>query len=227
LREASASLDADVVDLGAPERAPSDVDAAVLRRRAGARPLTSFGTPLHASFVRMPTRREFCEGAVFGLGACALSAAGCRRRSSTGPSTPDGSAPTTSTAPPRQRNLSPEAFATLAAVCDRILPRDEDPGALDLGVPDYIDAMLGTEDLAPVQQTLGKVFPVLDKEAAKKFGGKRFAEIQPAEQDAILETWQKGTESRQKFFDVAISLTMEGAFSDPKYGGNIGGAGLR
>jgi gluconate 2-dehydrogenase gamma chain len=139
--------------------------------------------------------------------------------------TVDGSAPPPVASQPR--TLSAEAFATLAAVCDRILPRDEDPGALDLGVPAYIDAMLGTEDLAVVQQMLGKVFPVLDKEAAKKFGGKRFVEIQPTEQDAILETWQNGTESRQKFFDVAISLTMEGAFGDPKYGGNVGGAGFK
>jgi gluconate 2-dehydrogenase gamma chain len=157
----------------------------------------------------------------------ALSAIGCRPRGSAGSSAAEGSAPPAPTASTRARNLSPEAFATLAAVCDRILPRDEDPGALDLGVPEYIDGMLGTEDLATVQQTLGKVFPVLDKEAAKKFGGKRFAEIQPAEQDAILETWQKGTESRQKFFDIAISLTMEGAFGDPKYGGNTGGAGFK
>lgn len=124
------------------------------------------------------------------------------------------------------RTLSPEAFATLAAICDRILPSDEDPGARELGVADYIDGMLATEDLEPVRQMLGKVFPVLDKESAKKFGGKRFAEIQPAEQDAILETWQS-TKTRQKFFDAAISLTMEGAFGDPKYGGNVGGAGFK
>jgi gluconate 2-dehydrogenase gamma chain len=161
-----------------------------------------------------------------GVGACVvLSAMGCRTRSSAGSPALQDSAP--APVAPQRRTLSAEAFATLAAVCDRILPRDEDPGALDLGAPEYIDAMLGTEDLAVVQQMLGKVFPVLDKEAAKKFGGKRFAEIQPAEQDAILETWQNGTESRQKFFDVAISLTMEGAFGDPKYGGNVGGAGFK
>jgi gluconate 2-dehydrogenase gamma chain len=125
------------------------------------------------------------------------------------------------------RTLSREAFATLSAVCDRILPRDEDPGALDLGVPEYLDAMLGTKDLATVHEMLGKVFPVLDKEAAKKFSGKKFAEIAPTDQDAILATWQNGTESRQKFFDIAVSLTMEGAFGDPKYGGNKGGLGFK
>ncbi len=180
--------------------------------------------------MRRPTRRQFCETAALGLGAyAALSAIGCRTRSSGGSpgvadSSAEGSAPSPASA--RPRTLSPEAFATLAAVCDRILPRDEDPGALDLGVPEYIDGMLGTEDLAPVRQMLGKVFPVLDKEAARKVDGKRFAELDPPLQDAILETWQK-TESRRSFFDVAISMTMEGAFGDPRYGGNVGGAGFK
>ena len=179
--------------------------------------------------MRRPTRRQFCETAVLGLGACvALSPIGCRRRSSAGSPGVEGSAPPPVSAPvsAKPRTLSPEAFATLAAICDRILPHDEDPGALDLGVPDYIDGMLGTDDLGPVRQMLGKVFPVLDKEAAKKFDGKKFVDIQPAEQDAILETWQS-TKSRQKFLDAAISLTMEGAFGDPKYGGNVGGAGFK
>jgi gluconate 2-dehydrogenase gamma chain len=176
--------------------------------------------------MRTPSRRQFCEEAVVGVGAfVALSAMGCRTRSSAGSPAVGDSAPPP--ALPQPRTLSAEAFATLSAVCDRILPRDEDPGAIDLGVPGYIDSMLVTEDLATVHQMLRKGFPVLDKEAAKRFGGKRFAEIQPADQDAILETWQHGIESRQKFFDIAISLTMEGAFGDPKYGGNVGGAGFK
>ncbi|HEV3048730.1 MAG TPA: gluconate 2-dehydrogenase subunit 3 family protein, partial [Longimicrobium sp.] len=38
-------------------------------------------------------------------------------------------------------------LATMAAACERILPRDEDPGARDAHVPAYIDRMLQTPEL--------------------------------------------------------------------------------
>jgi gluconate 2-dehydrogenase gamma chain len=165
---------------------------------------------------------------LFGVGACvALSAIGCRSHSWGQPSAPEAGDDAAPQAGPRPRNLSVPAFATLSAVCDRLLPRDEDPGALDLGVPAYIDGMIGTPDLSNVREMFWKVFPILDKEAGQKFGGKLFADLAPDEQDAILETWQNGKESRQKFFEITVTLAMEGAFGDPKYGGNVGGLGFK
>jgi gluconate 2-dehydrogenase gamma chain len=178
--------------------------------------------------MRKRTRREFCEEALFGVGACvALSAIGCHSRSSGAPSAPEAGDDAAPSAGLQPRTLSPAAFATLSAVCDRILPRDDDPGAIDLGVPAYIDAMIATPDLTNVREMFWKVFPILDKEAGQKFGGKLFADLAPGEQDAILDTWQNGKESRQKFFEITLTLTLEGAFGDPKYGGNMGGLGFK
>lgn len=118
-------------------------------------------------------------------------------------------------------------MSTLTAVCERILPRDEDPGAVDLGVPEYIVRMLDTPDLAAVREMFWKILPMMDTEAGKKFSGKRFADLAPTEQDAILDTWQNGKESRQKAFEILVTLTLEGAFGDPKYGGNTGGLGFK
>jgi gluconate 2-dehydrogenase gamma chain len=174
------------------------------------------------------TRRQFCEHTVLGVGASiALSALGCRSQKSsagtgTESTTPDSSAPRAFV----PKTLGAAGFATLSAVCERVLPRDQDPGAIDLGVPEYIDGMAATPELAPVREMLAKVLPILDKEAGKRFGGKAFVDVEPAQQDAILDTWQHGNESRQHFFDVIVSLTMEGAFGDPKYGGNTGGRGF-
>ncbi len=39
--------------------------------------------------------------------------------------------------------FSDEEFAVLSAACERLVPEDETPGAVSLGVPDYIDGLLG------------------------------------------------------------------------------------
>ena len=36
-----------------------------------------------------------------------------------------------------------DEFTILSAVCDRLVPEDETPGATSTGVPDYIDGLLG------------------------------------------------------------------------------------
>ncbi len=173
-----------------------------------------------------PTRRQFCEHALLGVGvSAALSALGCRPHREQAGASPKPSADSAPKAP-KPRTLAAAEFATLSAVCERLFPRDQDPGAIDLGVPIYIDGMMATAGLAPVREMLGKVLPIMDKESRKRFAGKAFAEAAPAEQDAILDTWQHGSESRQHAFDAILGLTLEGAFGDPKYGGNSGGGGF-
>jgi hypothetical protein len=45
--------------------------------------------------------------------------------------------------------LSEEEYRTLAAACERLIPSDETAGAVDAGVPDYIDRMLGAFEVDP------------------------------------------------------------------------------
>jgi len=185
--------------------------------------LTSRGGPTHLEGMVRPTRRQFCEHAVVGVGAAAaLAALGCRSQ----PPAPVPASLDAGRAAAEPRTFTVAAFATLSAVCERLFPRDEDPGAIDLGVPSFIDTMVATPELASVKEMMLKVLPIIDKESRKRFGGKAFSEVTSAEQDTILDTWQHGTDSRQHFFDVILSLTMEGAFGDPKYGGNLGGRGF-
>jgi gluconate 2-dehydrogenase gamma chain len=152
----------------------------------------------------------------------ALTAAGCRRRapSARAVATSHPAAP-----PPQLRTFTAASFAALCAVCERILPRDQDPGAMDLGAPGYIDAMVAAPEHAPVREVLERNLPLLDLDA-KARTGRPFSEASLAAQDQILESWQHGSERRRRFFDVALTWTLEGAFGDPKYGGNIGGRGF-
>jgi gluconate 2-dehydrogenase gamma chain len=124
------------------------------------------------------------------------------------------------------QTFTPATFATLTAICDRILPRDEDPGALDLGVPGFIDRMASAPELGSVKETLLRALPVFDTDARKHHGGKAFHELAPEVQDEVLGAWQTGRDPRPHFFEVIVSLTLEGAFGDPKYGGNAGGRGF-
>jgi gluconate 2-dehydrogenase gamma chain len=117
-------------------------------------------------------------------------------------------------------------FATLSAICERILPRDQDPGAIDLGVPVYVDRALATPELASAREVVLRVMPLVDRQARTRFGGKGFHEVTPEQQDEILGLWEHGHDGGQHFFPVILSLTLEGAFGDPKYGGNAGGLGF-
>jgi len=121
--------------------------------------------------------------------------------------------------------LSGAQQRTLAAAAERILPRDQDPGATDLGVPTYIERALHDPGLSPARPWLISIVDGVDAQARKR-EGKPFAELAAAAQDDLLRAWQKGDEAHRYAFSVLLSLTLEGAFGDPKHGGNVGGRGF-
>jgi gluconate 2-dehydrogenase gamma chain len=183
--------------------------------------LTSPRAPLEdPRAMARPNRREFVKQVTaLGFGSyLAVAAGACRRR--------EGAAPDAAPiAVGPLATFTPDAFRTLRAACERILPRDEDPGASDLGVPEYIDRMLAGPDLPQWRDVMQKLLPVLDRQAKKKFSNKLFHEASEAEQDQLLAAWQRGAGGERFFFGVLLALTFEGAFGDPKYGGNRGGRG--
>jgi hypothetical protein len=54
--------------------------------------------------------------------------------------------------------LTPEEYATLRIVCERLIPADETPGAADAGVVDYIDGLLGAFSFDPPRIWAGGPF---------------------------------------------------------------------
>ncbi|HUB05759.1 MAG TPA: gluconate 2-dehydrogenase subunit 3 family protein [Myxococcales bacterium] len=112
-------------------------------------------------------------------------------------------------------------YEVMSAAVERILPRDQDPGAIDVGVPVYIDRMLTSPELHEMHDVVLGGLAALEKRAEVSYH-KRFPELAPEEQDKLLAEFRSAPDGsgRQHFFDMLFSLTMEGFFGDPSYGGN-------
>ena len=69
--------------------------------------------------------------------------------------------------------LTDDEYRTLVAVCERLIPRDESPGATDAGVADYIDGFLGAFTFDPPRIWAGGP-------SSGRFGGPNgFADFHP------------------------------------------------
>jgi gluconate 2-dehydrogenase gamma chain len=183
------------------------------------------------------SRRDFIVHTVLGFGGyLAVAEAGCKREEPPAPATGKGKkkrAEAPPAPPPEPRpgkglqSLTATEYATLSAACERILPRDDDPGATDLGCADYIDRALSLPDVKELwgRPILGGL-PILDRQAHTRHGHP-FADCSAEQQDALLLGWQKSSHSGESaFFEVLHTLTLEGAFGDPTYGGNRKGLGF-
>lgn len=168
------------------------------------------------------SRRVFIQRlSFFGGGVVLLGSAACKDEPSKSGkrALPQSAAPAVRTT--SHRSFTDEAFAALAAACERILPRDEDPGALEANVPEYIDRMLQTEEMQHLREDFVSGVDALDRRAQGLFG-KGFAALAPAQQDQILTEFKDSgaTEGEARFYEYLLVLTLEGMFGDPSYGGN-------
>ncbi|HVE82283.1 MAG TPA: gluconate 2-dehydrogenase subunit 3 family protein [Myxococcales bacterium] len=124
------------------------------------------------------------------------------------------------------RSFTDEEYDSMAAACERILPRDQDPGAADASVPEYVDRMLQAPELSALRDQFVQGLGALDRRAAAS-GGKRFSQLSPPEQDALLNDF-KGSSPKSgeaHFYELLVVLTLEGFLGDPSYGGNKDGVG--
>jgi len=124
------------------------------------------------------------------------------------------------------RSLTNEEYDTVAAAVERIVPRDEDPGALDLGVPEYIDRALATPQLSHVREEFVRGTEALMRRAGNTHK-KPFPQLAPEQQDALLTSFKDSPpgSGEAHYWTVLLGLTMEGCFGDPAHGGNRAGRG--
>jgi gluconate 2-dehydrogenase gamma chain len=112
------------------------------------------------------------------------------------------------------RTLTAEAFATLHAVCARLIPTDDNgPGAAEAHAAEYIDRALGGA-LAAARSDYKVGLTAIDRAAQQKFGVV-FAKLAPPQQDGVLRALQE-----TPFFNLVRGHTLQGTFCDPIYGGN-------
>lgn len=147
--------------------------------------------------------------------------------------------------------LSPEEAKTMEAVVDTFVPKDEvGPGAVELGVVDFIDRRLGsgygvgtnlymsgpfgvgvgeqgTQSALTPRETWRIGLAELQEHCLKHRGNRRFEALSPAERNTVLLEVREGKATfasipARDWLAQAFNDTMEGYFCDPIHGGNAG-----
>lgn len=156
-----------------------------------------------------------------------------------------------STSPYTPTFFNQDEWRFINASCDRLIPHDEHgPGAVELGVPEFLDRHMQTPyangdiwytegpylDATPefgyqgrlvLKDILRTGMKAVDKYTATTYQGKKFADLDTKTQDDILKGMESGKihfdEIASKvFFNYYLGEVRNGYFSDPKYGGNKG-----
>ena len=124
------------------------------------------------------------------------------------------------------RCLSQDEARTLEALCERIIPADQDPGAAWAGVVNFIDRQL-VGPYRRFRKTYQWGLAGTDVTSRAMFG-KSFVALAPPQQDAVLLAMDKGQArgegwqrvSAKTFFDLVVSHTLQGFYGAPRHGGN-------
>ena len=147
--------------------------------------------------------------------------------------------------------FTPEEYAVVVAACERLIPADEQPGATDAGVADYIDTLLGAFSFDPPRiwavHPRGTDFHPLSRndELAWRTRIEGSRGIAERERNGPVVGWQQRyregiaalgadfagvDEQEQKvrlradhdFLGLLHRHTCEGMYGAPAYGGNRG-----
>lgn len=129
-------------------------------------------------------------------------------------------------APTRFFFFTENEAAVLIPLCEQIIPRDDTPGATDVGVIDYIDRQLvgalsrhqrtyraGIESLGRTSETLYRL--PFDRLTIEQQG----ALLRLLEADeAPKAPWSDP--SQRHFFNLVLDHTRQGFYGSPRHGGN-------
>jgi gluconate 2-dehydrogenase gamma chain len=111
---------------------------------------------------------------------------------------------------------------TLAAIADRIFPKTETPGAVEIGAVDYIEIAL-KGDYAALVSLYRAGLRAVNRQAKKKFAG-GFAVLTEEQKDTVLKDFESdrvpGFKKAGEFFEAVKYHVFEGVFCEPHYGGN-------
>lgn len=118
-------------------------------------------------------------------------------------------------------SLTPAQGALVSAIADRILPRTDTPGAVDAGVPAFIDLLYGQFITDGERQMFTSGLAEVEA-AAKSTNGAAFPTLTAERQDALLRGIARAEESREQgFFRLIRSATILGYFTSEQVGKNV------
>ena len=194
-----------------------------------------------------PSRRTLLKSLVFvpmAAGAGAVIQGGLQSAGAADANAPEGKP---DAYPPKFFNADEWRF--VVAAVDRLIPHDDNgPGAVELGVPRFIDRHMQTPYAAgsiwymqgpwldakpefgyqgrlPLRDILRVGIKNVDAHCVQNFGGKKFADLEHAQQEDLLRALET---SKLKLADIApkmffanlLAETRNGYFADPGHGGN-------
>lgn len=131
------------------------------------------------------------------------------------------------------RFFKPGEAETVNAICERIIPADEDPGAAAAGVVNFIDRQL-CGHFRRFRKSYREGVIAVNHFSEKQYQ-KPFVALAPGQQDELLTAMEQGkvppevwdpAEARL-FFRMMIDHTMQGFYGDPRHGGNRDGVSWR
>lgn len=118
-------------------------------------------------------------------------------------------------------NLNRRQAATAGAIAERILPKTDTPGALDVGVPEYMDVMYGDYLTKEEKSNFGKGLNDINKRA-RKAHKKHFADLSDAQQDVLIRELAKDNDKETRaFYRKVRELTLVGYFTSKEVGMNV------
>jgi len=122
----------------------------------------------------------------------------------------------------RANVLTPDQSKMLAAIADRIFPRTETPGAVEIGAVQYIEAALAG-DYAALAPLYRRGLRAIERCSKAKFR-RAFCLLSEAQKDQVLVDFETGAVPGFKlagdFFEILRCHVLEGVFCEPQYGGN-------
>jgi gluconate 2-dehydrogenase gamma chain len=186
-------------------------------------PPASF-TPGESDEVRWPddpSRRVFVQRLTFMGGGVVLLGSACKEKTTVDAGTPAPKPPPAQALSTSHLTFTNPDFAILSAATERVLPKDDDPGALDANVPAYIDKILQTPQLENMRKNFVPGLAALDRRCTRMFQV-GFAEATTTQQDEVLTIFKNSPETsgEARWYEMLIVLTLEGFLGDPSYGGN-------
>ncbi|QNK03185.1 gluconate 2-dehydrogenase subunit 3 family protein [Dyella telluris] len=193
-----------------------------------------------------PSRRDFLRQSLVAVPAVSLLGTSAIAQTQSGSAAAPAAMSAGNYAP---RYFTAPEWAFLQAAVDRLIPSNDDgPGAVEAGVPEFLDrqmeAAYGHGGLWYMQgpfvpespPTLGYQLRYTPREFyrkgiaaiddwCRKQHQKTFAELPADQRDAILHQLEKGEihlddVPTAAFFTQLLTNTKEGYFADPMYGGN-------
>ncbi|MDB5446709.1 MAG: Twin-arginine translocation pathway signal [Phenylobacterium sp.] len=209
--------------------------------------------------LRMNRRRLLVGGAAIGAAGAAVAAARHDGELGAPPQQFHGAMPWQEGAadfPPGASGagyvfFTPAEAAFIEAAVARLIPNDAvGPGAMEAGVPTFIDRQLagqyghglhfylggpwpkgtpeqGYQSRFTPAQLYRNTIPAIETYVGRNFRGASFHGLSAADQDKVLQGFESGSiqldgADGQGFFTMLLQNTKEGYFSDPIYGGNRG-----